>query len=1398
MSRIPTTNLHSVQFYVLGDDDNVKISSALVNKYDLVDNPINAEENSLNDLKMGTNSNSVRCNTCMQKKSKCEGHSGIMKLNYPIISPFFKRICVKWLNIICVRCGGLKAGKPSKCTTFKKYYNSVKSKISNGIECRNVIKDGDEPTYCNWPNPKISEDPNHLVAIMQTFYKKTIKKSDKRTIDITNDLMPREIGEILSRVTGETLKLLNVSPDCHPRKYVLNYIRVPPNTARPDSQGTGDKSDHNNITIHLHNIAEINQTITASAAQTSEFKNRVYNLSMAYYDQVIGKPAQQGEKVTVSIARKHGQKTGLIRKNLLGWRVRGFCRNFINAEPMLRLDHIGIPHKLTSMIDIKETVSSKNRNILMRHVLNGTKNHPGCKQIYKKRDGKIYGIDNINSDKLIIEDGDVVHRDMVDHDIIYFNRQPTLMTSNITAVRVRVMHDCSTIVMNPAICNFFNADFDGDAMNGWPAVDVGTSYEISKLASVGEHLIRDNGAPMIGQMQDSIIGNSELTKSTTLLHKYHAMNLFSNFDITPRFGDEVYSGRDIMSLLFKTTNTLIDYKGRAKYYNKMYNKFRSYNPDDINIKIEQGVHKTGSLDKSSIGKTARNGIYHLIQKRYGAKKTIDIMWYMQHFALKYLRYCGLTMGISDFLITEKSRKKIDYIGEATLEEVDAIYTKLLQGKIIAPPGTTIEEHYKHLVMAALDPTDEYWEPVHNGIDWDNNNLYKDINTGSRGGPINLLRISAAGGLQLVRNQILERDLDGRSSPYFTKDSRDPLSVGYVANSFMAGQNMAELVNACKASRDVLTVKTISTGVTGHQDRQSKQSLESIYVDNMRATRKRTKVLSPLFGGHGIDPRFIKVVRYRLFEGLPDVPKDELAQLKSDRDKYFEIFLEIEMRSGVPISDKCYGPVDVAALIRNIRYENPKRVWKKDSAKSRILIEKFLEKMDFILIHSGINTLPEHMKWFNTMFKILVRSELNSHRLKEDKLSYELVVQVLARIRSEYINSLEKPGVAQGIKASQGVNEPNTQSMLNAIHGTDRGGIKQFEETISVTRLEKMESAAMTIYMDEKIEQDREEAVKLSREIESLQLTRLISNYKIFYEYITDIVHPQFKSEQNYINQYIKNTRLVKMPSDLVNWCIRIEFDKMSLISKKIEVENVYCKLREVFPRSYIVWTPSNSDKMWMRIYMRQKMSATHKIANSSDVRQFVENKLLTTIISGVEGIIAAKVKERRIPTYDGKLDYKTVYTIETYGCNVPVIMMNPKVDPLRTYTTSVAEMCEHVGITAARNTVVDIMQKCIPAAPRPYVEIYADEMCSTGVATPINVHGSKKRKNPPLQLIGDQSAIDNTRTAAKNGARDNLYGCNAAFITSTAPKFGTLFNKLVVNTDYVANRKEKTIEDLMN
>jgi DNA-directed RNA polymerase II subunit RPB1 len=154
-------------------------------------------------------------------------------------------------------------------------------------------------------------------------------------------------------------------------------------------------------------------------------------------------------------------KNGRIRGNLMGKRVDYSARSVITGDPNLSIKQLGVPMKIAKNLTKPMTVNDMNHDFLMKLVQNGPDVYPGAK-ILQRKNGDSISLRNVDRASIHLENGDIVHRHMMDGDAVLFNRQPSLHRMSMMCHIVKVMAKGDTFRMNVGCTRPYNADFDGD------------------------------------------------------------------------------------------------------------------------------------------------------------------------------------------------------------------------------------------------------------------------------------------------------------------------------------------------------------------------------------------------------------------------------------------------------------------------------------------------------------------------------------------------------------------------------------------------------------------------------------------------------------------------------------------------------------------------------------------------------------------------------------------------------------------------------------------------------------------------------------------------------------------------------------------------------------------------
>lgn len=957
-----------------------------------------------------------------------------------------------------------------------------------------------------------------------------------------------------------------------------------------------------------------------------------------------------------------------------------------------------------------------------------------------------------------------------------------------------------------------------------------------------------NASPKIGEMQDSIIGCAKLTRSNVQLDKFHAMQCFGKTDVHPDFSEvsptSTISGRDMFTYLMKTTGIEINYKGTASFYKEQHAAYRAYDPLETQVHIDRGTLKSGLLDKSSIGAGRHGNIFHIVHNKYGPRAALEMCFHFQRLSLEYLYYHGDSIHIGDFMIREEQLANIDKITNSLMADAMKITNDLNNGKIIPPLGKTIDEYYEQLILNALNPEDRHWEYILKGIDFENNNLYFKVSTGARGNYTNFEHIAMSIGQLDINAQRMPENFGGRSSPFHPKYDSDPRSRGFIPNSFMTGMTCEETIFHSQQSRYGIIQKALSTAVTGEQNRMSIKSLESLITDNMRKVINNDQIIQPLFGGDGIDPKYLEKVKFptvgkdmsnQKMESLyhvrgvvstsnpskktktkskessvQDMLDKEFKQLLKDRDDYRTIFIRLEQATGRLFKEVIEMPVNVERIISDAVYTLQLTPFQVDISKAKNLskyldpekaltkVNELLEKIDYVYLNEiqwrKKAPLPEYLKNANYLLKILIRSHLSIANLIRNGITYQALKGITRDIFMVLSNSLVAYGKAVGIEAAQCISEPMTQMVLDAIHldesgSTKKRGMFRVKEILQAKDLEMMTAPSMLLQVLPEYRSNESKVREIANYIEMLSVRKFVKKWDIFIEEYGKPTHPETKHEIEMIKEFEKYNEFIKPPKDLSNWCIRMLLNKEELILKKIKMGTIAMKIRDKFHYAHVVYSADNSDEIIMRIYVRNIISGRGIITKTLIINEI--NKILDTIVRGVPGITAAYVQEAKVTEAqpDGSLKIETIYQIFTDGTNLEKILENPYIDPTTVYSDSILDMVRVFGIRVGKPMVINELRHQVDGPTYRHYETYASQMIYTGKMTEIDWHGSGKRDAGILLRMSDASSMKVIKEGAVNGQSDNLSGVSAPLMIMKPPFIGTLYNTFVLDEEFIKENR---------
>ena len=454
-----------VQFSVLSPDEIERRSVAEIITQETYDGDI-PKVGGLFDRRMGVLDPGMICLSCGQKNNLCPGHMGHIRLATPVFHVQFMSTIMKTVQMVCYRCAKplidldephLKRNllkRPPKQRFAYVYAQSTK-----------VKRCGEKnPSGCGALQPSsIKRDTNGIGRIILEFKIKGENGEEKKRLMWTAD----QVYRIFKMITSDDADLIGFNRHwCRPDWLICTVLPVPPPSVRPSVRNDTNTRMEDDLTHKLCDIVKTNralkQKVEANAPKNilDEWTQLLqYHVSTLIDNNLPGVPPaqQRSGRPLKSIKDRLKSKEGRVRGNLMGKRVDYSARSVISPDPNLEIDELGVPVKIAKNLTFPEVVTRYNKEWLQKMVLNGPDVYPGAKSYKRDSDKQVISLKHIDRSTVVLAEGDVVHRQLINGDIVLFNRQPSLHKMSMMAHRVRVM-SFDTFRLNPNTTSPYNAD----------------------------------------------------------------------------------------------------------------------------------------------------------------------------------------------------------------------------------------------------------------------------------------------------------------------------------------------------------------------------------------------------------------------------------------------------------------------------------------------------------------------------------------------------------------------------------------------------------------------------------------------------------------------------------------------------------------------------------------------------------------------------------------------------------------------------------------------------------------------------------------------------------------------------------------------------------------------------
>lgn len=1077
-----------LQFCVLSEEDILRRSVVEVKDPTLYVKNL-PKENGVNDHRMGTVDRRYRCGTCGQDVGKCNGHIGHIRLPIPLYHFGFLDHVLKILRMVCFFCSRLTLplytlNKKTKQREKNMRLHSVLNTTS-GFErffaLKAFVKAPPKPPavykrpcpHCKGLNPWYTLD-KQTVGILIDWSRALPSMPEEDKAVTTHIFTSAEAYSILKCIRDSDAKILGFDTQfARPKDLMISVLLVPPCNIRPVIMQTDQSKSkgQDDLTKKLNEIVKSSNKFVPACQKENlqdvrgievgqmpfEVAKEMRNLQghMATYFRQDAKGAKaatlrSGAPMRCLWTRLKG-KGGRFRNNLMGKRTNFSARTVASPDTNIDVDEIGVPMEVALVLTIPERVTELNRAHLAARVLAGAGRLDGANTVITNTGTMInLHITDLETRQMIrLQTGWIVERPLNDGDYVIHNRQPSLHKKSILAHRVRVMPTGRTFRINVAATSPYNADFDGDETNLHAPQSLRARAEMCEIMAVDRQMLNaQNNKPIIGLVQDSLVGSFCMTRKDTFLTRERCMQLL----MSNHYGDqtlpppaiqkpcELWTGKQIYSCLFPPI-----------FLKRVVRNATEEDPFSVNedtVVIRNGELLCGALCKQTLGTTG-GGIIHVICKDQNRKRAVQFISDAQRMVIQWMGTFGFSVGIRDCMIDAPTESSIQGIIQRAFKKIELLQSHIANSSVPIK-ASTVEGYISQILCKIIDHAGRM---VQSGLGF-HNRIFTMATAGSKGSAINTSQIAACVGQQSVegrriRPKRMQVEVDG--GPEYDEG---PENCGFVANSYTIGLEPTEFFHHAMGGREGLVDTAVKTARTGYLQRRLEKAMEAMRAHFDGSVRNAEGyIVQYAYGVDALDAEYLEKCKLHFLAfnnaamksaftiplkeikahpewgphpNVVEAQRRELEFLMDARDTLRRPSLFVP-----EIDATIYSPVNCARRLESVRAKRRRLTASPTDASEDLLTPCYVvDSLDALCVWLDKHRAPS-AECFN--LKAYVRSTLCSRRVTfEDPISRTAFDDIVDSVKEAFERCHIDSGEMVGSLAAESVGEPCTQLTLNSV------------------------------------------------------------------------------------------------------------------------------------------------------------------------------------------------------------------------------------------------------------------------------------------------------------------------------------------------------------------------------
>lgn len=1310
------------------------------------------------------------CATCMHDARTCQGHSGHITLAYPVFHGGYIDTVLRVLRCVCYGCSRV-------CATEEEAAALGKLPAASRLQTAQIQLRGKKTCpHCGMPRPMYNRAS---LGITAEWHADAPWQCDEEREACCTVFDAQTARSILRHIPHEDVALLGFDPArSHPERMIVGVVPVPPPCTRPaiySSEGSRSRGQ-NDLTVRLLEVLKRSQEVKAAMGDASPCSVEmtpvlVEKIARLQFEVVLlvqppsrvprppGITRVVGGIGSKSLSDRLRGKEGRVRGNLMGKRVDFSARCVITPDSYFECDRVGIPEKIALMLTVPERVTNMNMAGLTARVRNGASDVRGAKTVIQ-RDGTVVSLAVDKGRALNLCPGDVVERFLEDEDVVVFNRQPSLHMHGMQAHRVRLMPG-NTFRLSLPTATPYNADFDGDEMNIHVPQGPAARAECMALMGVSQKCISAQAnKPVMGMVQDGLVGLHLLTEAGALFDKAHALRLLAATVHCPRrlpppcivaAGRRLYSGHQLFSALLP-----------AGLYVELAEEdaLRQLAGDlaDHPLLIRDGQLLCGRIKKVHAG-SAAGGIVDTIARDFTGLHVIRFLSDAQRMTRAFLMQRSHHVGVIDVMmhaegqrlvgerlekatqLCEDIQREAENMGEEEKATAEGAIVRVL-GKVLLQVGGIVDEQL-----------------------YGGNSIRTMVRAGSKGSFMNLAQICACLGQQSLEGQRIANESGKRTLPCFRKTDTSLASRGMVSNAFSLGLTPPELFFHGIGGREGLVDTAVKTSQTGYLQRRMNKAMEDLVVGlDGRVVTSTGEVVSMKWGADGMHPARLERNKLRMLTTLAHdaaLAPGELEVVEAARKAFRDVKGHL-----LALSDfdaRVLAPFHVARIARQVARSKlagrPEERRVTEAEGTEAVLQLAASARSHAVGFALIECLHGH-----SVGGML----LTDHR------------QLVETVRNKIEDARTVHGESVGCIAAQSVGEPSTQMTLNTFHSA---GVATKNVTLGIPRLKELldgtrnpKTPCVTVRFREGFRHSEGVAEYIAA---TLPLTRLGDVVTQCDTLRFDEPFPQAVKEIIDLECMLNGTGQLPGASKLLT---RLHLDQ-ELMRKRQLTPPIIRKALAARTRGQtcVLSSEVTSIEWFLLLRFNDTSEMLERGGLSRDQEGMLSDNAVrvlmdTVAISGHPGVVSAHAD---VANYMPRAELvpRQERVVHAYGSCMADVGAASCIDWARCTSNDVCEVLQILGLEAAAHVLFDQI-KSVVSFDGTYIDdrhicIIVDTMMRGGALMSLNRHGMNRAHTSPLMRCSFEETTDILYSAAANAEFENGQCVSTSIMTGQLAHFGT-------------------------